>query len=68
MDQIRGLENELEFNYNETDIIITDKILLNNKRSNFDEFEYEGKVEKLTRFEKEQNFIERCTKATCVCK
>ena len=47
MEQIRGLKNELEIKYKETQNIITEKILLDNKRSNFDEFEYEEKTEKL---------------------
>ena len=47
MEQIRGLKNELEIKYKETQNIITEKILLDNTRSNFDEFEYEAKIEKL---------------------
>ena len=47
MEQIRGLEDELEINYKVTKNIITEKILLENKMSNFDKFEYEEKIEKL---------------------
>ena len=47
VEQIRCLENELEINYEETQDIFIDKIFLENKISNFDEFECEEKIEKL---------------------
>ena len=45
--QIRRQENELEVNTKETQSIIMEKIILENKISNFDEFKYEAKIEKL---------------------
>ena len=44
---IRSLEKELESNYKETQNLIKDKICLENEISNFDEFEYEDKIENL---------------------